>query len=410
MRIDSIDLFYLSMPSVTRAADGTQDSILVRIRDESGLEGWGECDASPLVTLSAYVCPSSHGNIINLREILLGERLETASDILRLDDKVLREALDIEQVHHALSGADIALWDLLGKRLDEPVWRLLDSLEARAGAGASVPCPKVPYASVLFEETPEATGTRAKELRAAGYMAAKFGWGPMGRAGGREGEAMDIALVEAARSGLGPEPRLLIDAGTVWGEDDETAYRRAAAFASQRVSWLEEPLFPDAIPAYARLKRRKPPVPIAAGEGSNRYRFAEDLMENGGVDFIQIDAGRIGGITTAFRVRKLAERLGLTYVNHTFKSHLSLAAALQVFATAPRFELLEYPAGGSELSRRLVKDPLERGAGGLVRVPDRPGLGVEVDLETIEEFLQPVRIEVGGKLVHETGSARKKAR
>ena len=339
MRIDSIDLFYLSMPSVTRGADGTQDTLLVRVRDETGLEGWGECDASPLVTLSAYVCPASHGNVINLRDILLGERLEAANDIPRLDDRVLREALDIEQVHHALSGADIALWDLLGKRLGEPAWRLLESLEPKEARQGSVPHPKVPYASVLFEETPEATLKRARELRAAGYRAAKFGWGPMGR----EGEAMDMALVEAARSGLGMEPLLFIDAGVVWGEDDETAYRRAVAFSSQRISWLEEPLFPDAIPAYARLKKRQPPVPIAAGEGSNRYRFAEDLMENGRVDYIQIDAGRIGGMTTALRVRKLAEKLGVTYVNHTFKSHLSLAAALQVFATASRSELLEYP-------------------------------------------------------------------
>src|SRR2546422_947656 len=125
-------------------------------------------------------------------------------------------------------------------------------------------------------------------------------------------------------------------------------------------------------------------------------------MENGRVDYIQIDAGRIGGMTTAFRVRKLAEKLGVTYVDHTFKSHLSLAAALQVFATASRFELLEYPAGGSELSRDLVKSPLARGPDGLVRTPDRPGLGVEVDWSIVKKFLQPVHIEVGGRLIHAT--------
>ncbi|HVR73164.1 MAG TPA: enolase C-terminal domain-like protein, partial [Planctomycetota bacterium] len=141
---------------------------------------------------------------------------------------------------------------------------------------------------------------------------------------------------------------------------------------------------------------------IAAGEGSNRFRFAEDLLENGRVDYIQIDAGRIGGITTAFRVRRLAEKLGVTYVNHTFKSHLSLAAALHVLATEERFELLEYPAGGSELSRGLVTRPLERGAGGLVRAADAPGLGVDVDLETVSRFLQPVRIEIAGRTIHET--------
>ena len=75
MKILSVDPFYLKMPVVTTAADGTQDTVLVRVRADSGLEGWGECDASPLVTLAAYCCPMSHGNIINVRQALLGETL-----------------------------------------------------------------------------------------------------------------------------------------------------------------------------------------------------------------------------------------------------------------------------------------------------------------------------------------------
>ena len=145
MRIDAIDLFYLAMPKITPAADGTQDTILVRVRDEQGLEGWGECDASPLVTLAAYVCPPSHGNSVSLRDTLLGESLETVEDIPRLGAKVLRRALDIGQVHHALSGADIAMWDLLGKRNGEPVWRLLERLEGGSGRGNEPLRAKVPY-------------------------------------------------------------------------------------------------------------------------------------------------------------------------------------------------------------------------------------------------------------------------
>jgi L-alanine-DL-glutamate epimerase-like enolase superfamily enzyme len=393
MRIDAVDLFYLAVPRITDAADGTQDTVLVRVRDETGREGWGECDASPLVTIAAYVCPRSHGNINSLRSILLGERVESPEDIRRVAQKVLREAMDIEHVHHALSGADIALWDLLGKRRGEPVWRLLDGPRAAAH-------PKVPYASVLFADTPEATRKLADSLRAEGFTAAKFGWGPMGK----QGEAADVALVEAARAGLGPEAELLVDAGCVWGEDDETAYRRAAAFARFRIGWLEEPLLPDAVAAYGRLKARRPAVPIAAGEGANRFRFAEDLIQNGGVDFIQIDAGRIGGLTPALAVRRLAEERGIRYVNHTFKSHLSLAAALHVFAAAERFRLLEFPAAGSDLSRALVKDPLPRGRDGLVRAPEAPGLGVEVDPAAVRRFLRPVRIEVGGETLF-AGSA-----
>ena len=389
MRIDSVDCFYLRAPDVTDAADGTQDSFLVRVRSDDGLEGWGESDASPLVSLAVYCCPTSHGNIINIRESLVGETLDRVEDIGRLHAKALRNGLDIQQIHHAYAAADIALWDLLGKRLNEPVWRLLDGAAAR-------PHPKRPYASSLFGDTPDATRALAAERRKAGFTAAKFGWGPMGRFG-REN---DVALVQAAREGLGKEPLLLVDAGVVWGEDDATAAQRSADFAPFGCGWLEEPLSPTAIEAYRRLTSRKPPVPIAAGEGSGRYRDAKDMLVNGGVAFIQIDAGRIGGITPAHQVRKLAELRGVTYVNHTFKSHLSLAATLRVFATTPAFELLEYPTGGSALAQNLTNERLERGADGLVRLPEKPGLGVTVNVKTVREYLKPVAIEIGGEKVY----------
>ena len=105
MKIVSVDPFYVRMPEVTRAADGTQDSFLVRVRTDDGLEGWGESDASPLVSLAVYCCPTSHGNIINLRESLVGETIDDPEDIVRLHAKALRNAMDIQQVHHAYSAA-----------------------------------------------------------------------------------------------------------------------------------------------------------------------------------------------------------------------------------------------------------------------------------------------------------------
>ena len=397
MRIAAVDVFYLSLPETTEAADGTQDSALVRVREEGGLEGWGECDASPLVTIAAYVCPTSHGNIINLRSSVVGERLDSPDDVRRIAARALRRGLDIEQVHHALSGAEIALWDLLGKRLGLPVWRLLE--EGRPRAATARAHPKLPYGSVLFGDTPALTREKAAALRAQGFRAAKFGWGPLGR-----DEALDVELVRAAREGLGQGVKLMVDAGVAFGEDDEAAFRRAVAFRPYDPVWLEEPLLPDAISAYRRLAARRPPVPIAAGEGSNRFRFAEDLIENGGVSFIQIDAGRIGGLDPAHRVRILAEEKGVVYVNHTFKSHLSLAAAIHVFAAVERFQLLEYPAGGSELSESLVEDPLRPGADGLVRAPEKPGLGVTVSRSTIRRFLKPVEIRAGGDLLYQPPS------
>ena len=396
MRITAVDPFYLRMPNITTAADGTQDTLVVRIRTDTGLEGWGECDASPLVSLAVYCCPMSHGNIINIRTSLIGERLDDPNDVVRLSEKTLRNGLDIQQIAHAYSGAEIALWDLVGQKLEKPVYRLL----AEMSGTSDVAHPKLPYASVLFGDTPEATFRIAVGLREQGYRAAKFGWGPMGKFG----EANDIALVRAAREGMGTDAQIMIDAGVVWGADHETVYQRAEAFAQFSPTWLEEPLAPDAINAYGALTQKNPSVPIAAGEGSNTYRMAEDIITHGGIQFVQIDAGRIGGIMPSFQVRQLAEQGNIQYVNHTFKSHLSLAAALHVFATNPDFKLLEYPAAGSELSQQLVSNPFPVDADGFVRGRALPGLGVRVNTQAVRPYLAAVQIQVGTDTVFEQGT------
>ena len=303
MKIIAVDPFYLRMPDVTVAADGTQDTVLVRIRTDAGIEGWGECDASPLVSIAVYCCPMSHGNIINIRESLIGETFDSPEDVLRLSEKVLRNGLDIQQIQHAYSGAEVALWDIIGKRLGKPVYRLLAEMSDTSDTAH----PKLPYASVLFGDTPESTYHIAVGLREQGYRAAKFGWGPMGKFG----EENDIALVRAAREGMGNDAQIMIDAGVIWGTDYQTAFSRAQAFAEFSPTWLEEPLAPDAVDAYKSLTEMNPSVSIAAGEGSNTYRMAEDLIVHGGIQFVQIDTGRIGGILPSFRVCRLAEKRGV---------------------------------------------------------------------------------------------------
>ena len=389
MKIIAVDPFYLKMPQITDTADGTQDTLVVRIQTDEGITGWGECDASPLVSLATYCCPMSHGNIINIRESLVGETLDNPNDVVRLHQKALRNGLDIQQIHHAYSGADIALWDIVGQRLGEPIYRLLEPQSQSHS--------KLPYASVLFGDTPEETYQIATQLREQGYRAAKFGWGPMGKFG----EENDVALVRAAREGMGENAQIMIDAGVVWGEDYDTAYARAKQFAQFSPTWLEEPLAPDAIEAYMELSKRNPPVPIAAGEGSGTYRMAEDLILHGGIQFVQIDVGRIGGITAAFRVRQLAEQHRIQYVNHTFKSHLSLAASLHVFVTNESFDLLEYPAEGSELAQRLTVERLKVRSNGKVELTGKPGLGVSVDTDAMGAYLAPVGIQVGNEVVFE---------
>src|SRR5260370_27169177 len=156
MKITAVDPFYLKMPQVTDAADGTQDTLLVRVRTDASLEGWGECDASPLVTLAAYCCPMSHGNIINIRTSLLGETLDGPDDVRRLHAKMLRNGLDIAQIHHAVSGADIALWDLVGQQLRQPIPALLDPGPTH---------PTLPYRPAPLRRPPEATDAPAAAPR-----------------------------------------------------------------------------------------------------------------------------------------------------------------------------------------------------------------------------------------------------
>lgn len=296
--------------------------------------------------------------------------------------------MDIAHFPHAYAAADIALWDLLGKNEKKPVYQLL---------GYDRQYSKRAYASVLFEDTPEATGIRARQIREQGFTAAKFGWGPIGQ----KNEAFDIDLVRCAREGLGDDVALMVDAGVAWGDDWETAHRRSEAFREFNPTWLEEPLSPEAVKAYGKLSKRSK-VSIAAGEGCDTLRSVEDLLENGGVHFLQIEAGRIGGITPSFEALQMAKKHEAIYVNHTFKSHLSLSAALSVFAGEPSAIWLEYCDTGSPLIRNMVDNPLNLDAKGLVRLHEQPGLGMNLCLDSMKEFSRQVTIAIDGKPITKT--------
>ena len=396
MKIEAIDLFYVALPIITRTADGTQDSLVVRVRTDNGLTGWGECDASPLVSMAAYVMPMSHSNIINISEALLGESLDSSEDIVRLRKKAGEYGLDVQQLDHAVAGTDIAMWDVLGKHLGEPVWKLL---------GYSESFNKLPYASVLFGDDPAATRSIAESIAKRGYRAAKFGWGPMGQGSLDD----DVALVQAARDGLGAEAdtKLMVDAGVIWGDNVDAAYERAVKFAELGVVWLEEPLRTEEIGAYRalsdRIRANGVNIGVAGGEGADFFRAADDMMTNAGLDFVQIDVGRIGGITEAKRVADRARELGIQYVNHTFKSHLSVAASIHVFAGHEEFDLIEYPAGDSPLVLGLTEPTgIFRDSEGYVKAPSTPGLGVEVNLDTISKYQRQVKIEIDGEVLFES--------
>ena len=146
-RIEAVDLFYLSMPEITTEADGSQHALLVRAA-AGGLTGYGECEAAPLPSIAAFVCPMSHGVCRPVGASVLGARLDGPEDIHCIADRVAYDSMDLLQAAHTWSGIEMALWDLLGKARGAPVWSLLGYTRSHR---------KTPYASQLFGDTPQET-------------------------------------------------------------------------------------------------------------------------------------------------------------------------------------------------------------------------------------------------------------
>lgn len=388
MKIEAVDFFYLSMPQVTEEVDGSQDALLVRVAG-GGLVGWGECEASPLVSIAAFVTPMSHGVCKPVAASVLGKPLANAADIARIAAAVEYESMDLLQAAHTFSGIEMALWDLLGKATSEPVYRLLGYPRA---------FPKTPYASQLFGDTAQETLERCRRQRAAGYRAIKCGWGPFGK--GTVAEDRDHLV--AAREGLGADGTLLVDAGQIWLDDVAAAAARLPILEEVRATWLEEPFHGGAYEAYGALAKKTKTVKLAGGEAAHNFHMAKHLIDYGGVGFIQIDCGRIGGLGPAKRVADYAVPRGVTYVNHTFTSHLALSASLQPYAGLERHHICEYPVAPKSVAWDLSANHLTPDAEGRIQLPDRPGLGIAIDAAALQRYLVDTEIRVKGRVLYKT--------
>lgn len=392
MKIDAVDFYYLSMPEVLDIGDGSQDALLVRIAAGDHV-GWGECEAAPLVSIASLICPMSHSACKPVIASVLGQEISSVSDIRRIGDLVRANSLDLLQADHTLSGIDIALWDLLGRSLEQPVWKLL---------GYKTRYAKTPYASVLFGDHPEDTLRKAKTIAAQGFRAAKFGWGPFGLTT----VANDCDQLAAAREGLGPDGILLIDAGTVWNTNVDAARARLRMLQDVRATWLEEPFVSGALSEYHALSLESGSVGMAGGEGCHNFHMAKHMIDYAGLKYVQIDAGRIGGITISKDVADYAAAQGVTYVNHTFTSNLALSASLQPFAGLETHQICEFPTELKSLARAMTVNHIVPDASGLLHVPDAPGLGIEPDLKGIAPYLVETEIKVRGKVIYSTPPLR----
>ncbi len=367
MIIKEIACQILRIPSVQSKTASSQDSVLVRVRTDCGLEGIGEADSSPEVVKAIVDAPFSHNIACGLRKILIGENpLETG----RIWDKRARRTMYFGRKGAgitAMAAVDMALWDLKGKALGQPIHRLLGGAHHRKIRG---------YASILFGRDGKETADIARRWVEAGYTAVKFGWEPMGTS-----EQVDIDLVRGAREGLG-EATLLIDAGCVW--DARTALRRAKAFEQFSPEWLEEPLREEDVEGYRWLRDRSP-VPVAAGEGECGRESFKPLIDRQALDVYQVDISRCG-FTDAAYIRSRVEEIGGRLCNHCYTSPLTVSASLHWLSTCRDAFLFEDCVEDSPLRHELTVEKIQS-IDGWIEINERPGLGVTLDEDFVRGHL-----------------------
>jgi L-alanine-DL-glutamate epimerase-like enolase superfamily enzyme len=369
LKITGVEAIYLRLPEVKAQCDSGQDALLVKVSTNAGITGYGEVDSNPMAVKGCIEGPFSHTTATGLAHVVIGEDpFQTEylwHKMYRANIYGGRRGIGA----HAISGIDLALWDIKGKALGLPVWRLL-------GGGFTKSLRA--YASSLFGETPKETGDRARRFADQGFTAVKFGWDPMGK--DRE---TDIALVREARAGLGPSNDLMIDAGLVY--DAKTAIQRARSFEQYDPFWFEEPLLPDDYEGYAKLSAATS-LRIAAGEEESERRSFLQLMDVGKIDVVQVDLTRCGGFTEAIKIAALAADRGLMVVNHGFTTYLNVAAALHFLASVPNtLGLLEFVVEEGTTLRNSITQTI-RAESGRVAVPDGPGLGIELNEPGIQKF------------------------
>jgi L-alanine-DL-glutamate epimerase-like enolase superfamily enzyme len=276
-------------------------------------------------------------------------------------------------LEHVISGIDLALWDLLGKACRQPVARLLGGYYRQRIK---------PYASLLFDE-PDVLAERLRQVAARGFRAIKLGWRPFGRRNTR----FDEQLVRTARDTLGPDVDLMVDAGgseQFWPHGYKWALRTAHMLAEYGVRWFEEPLSPDDLEGFVQL-RAHAPVPIAGGEVLTRRQAFLPWLQRGALDIVQPDATKCGGLSEARRIAWCAADHHVHFVSHGWNTAVGLAADLHLAAALPVAHYVEFLTPAPYIDRLLVR-PFALDAEGMLRIPEEPGLGIEVDREALARF------------------------
>jgi L-alanine-DL-glutamate epimerase-like enolase superfamily enzyme len=334
-------------------AAGLARQVLVRVTTDAGLTGWGECFAYGATLAVCDVVDEA------LAPLLVGQ------------DPTARESL-VDRLHRALmiwgrrglammavSGVELALWDLAGKAHGAPVYRLLGGRGQPRARG---------YASLLRFETAAEVRQAVAAALARGFTAVKL-------------HQTDVASVAAAREVAGPEVELMLDTNCPWTVEEAIGMGRRLEGYDLR--WLEEPVWPPEDYAGLARVRRALGIPLASGENEATVFGFRDLVAAGAADIVQPSVTKVGGISEMRKVATLAAASGVTLVPHSFYFGPGLAATLHVVAATPGVPYVELPPG--QLAAPLLAEPL-RVEGGSVAVPERPGLGADPDPDVLARY------------------------
>ncbi len=276
-------------------------------------------------------------------------------------------------ITHAISGIDIALWDLLGKATNQPIGRLL---------GGRYRERVQPYASLLMDE-PRKLKDHLLAVKSQGFKAFKIGWGPFGR----HNAATDEAIVQAAREAIGDDCRLMVDAGgsdAHWPNGYKWALNASKMLAKYNVDWFEEPLHPDAMEDYAMLREHSS-ISIAGGEVLTRRQAFQPWFERRAFDIVQPDVTKVGGISEERRIAWMAQDYGVRFIPHGWNTAVGLAADLQLASAFAGTDLVEYLTG-SPFIDDITVGGWSLDADGMLNIPSAPGLGLELNPDAVAKF------------------------
>ena len=341
---------------------------LIAVITDDGLIGWGSVFTNDGLVHSALAVLEPFW------------RDENALEPERVTEKLRQNMFWLGRggsITHAISGIDIALWDLLGQATGQPVGRLL---------GGRYRDRVQPYASILMDQ-PEVVADTLARLKTFGFRAFKIGWGPFGR----QSDALDEAIVAAARDAVGSEVQLMVDAGgsdAFWSQGYKWALRTSHMLSDYDVAWFEEPLRPDAIEDYARL-RQMAPVPISGGEVLTRRQAFRSWLQAGALDIVQPDVTKVGGITESRRIAWMAQENGIRFIPHGWNTAVGLAADLQLASAFADTNLVEYLTGSPYVDE-IAAGGWHLDDDGMLRIPDAPGLGFVVDLDAVKKYAKDV--------------------